>query len=119
MVESKVSKLALPRFIETFSERHTERRSLRTFRTSNLICPNVSTVLEILGSLTKFLPRSLPGGHSPVNAYFIHSMIVVFPHPFSPNIKVTGEVNRTIYKYSENTTIINKLIYVITNIYNK
>lgn len=40
----------------------------------------------------KLWPLLAPGGISPVNAYFRHSMMVVFPHPFWPTISESGEL---------------------------
>lgn len=38
----------------------------------------------------KLFPSLQFGGVSPVNAYLIHSIIVVLPQPFAPKINVNG-----------------------------
>lgn len=44
-------------------------------------------------SWTKLWPLFDPGGSSPIKAYLMHSIIVVFPQPFSSKISVSSEKN--------------------------
>lgn len=61
--------------------------------TRNLTWPNDSVVCNTCGLLMKPTPFWLFGGNSPINAYFMHSIIVVFPLPFWPRINVNGVEN--------------------------
>lgn len=65
--------------------------------TRNLTWPNDSAMWRMSGLLMKPMPDLQFGGVSPVNAYLIHSMIVVFPLPFWPRISVNGEPNMIFY----------------------
>lgn len=58
-------------------------------------CPFTADLLASLGSLTKLCPLELLGGRVPEQAYFSASITVVFPEPFWPRIRVTGDVNFT------------------------
>lgn len=60
---------------------------------NNRIWPRTSVSWATFGSCTNAPPVFAPGGMIPVDMYFRHSIIVVFPDPFGPTITVNGVKN--------------------------